>query len=270
MNIWVLSGVMVFLMGLRFFRPNILAWLTAIWISCFIFLRYGIEPPAPASIVKFFMAIITGSLALYATADAGRMDEALSLLKKWTTEPRYRRLLAIGILVIPVFLGYGAYRQASLGVQPPSSGRTVHPAPPDEITFKGKRIDLITGDNPYRKLETTDKEAFASHLENGRKIYYQNCVFCHGDNMEAEGNFAHGFDPLPANFLQATTIAMLEESYLFWRIAKGGPGLPEAGTPWLSSMPAWEDRLSEEDIWDVIMFLYEFTGHRPRAKENVR
>ncbi len=270
MNLWILAILIVALTGLRFFRPNILAWLAAIWVSCFIFLSYGIEPPAPASIVKFFMAIITGSLAIYATAEAGRMDESARLIRTWITEKKYGRALAIGVLIIPALLGYSAYRQATLGVQPPASGRTVHPAPPDEINFRGKRIDLITGENPYRKLENSDKPAFATHLENGRRVYYQNCVFCHGDNMEAEGNFAHGFDPLPANFLQATTIAMLEEGYLFWRIAKGGPGLPEAGTPWLSSMPAWEDRLSEEDIWDVILFLYDFTGQRPRAKEHVR
>ena len=93
-------------------------------------------------------------------------------------------------------------------------------------------------------------------------------MFCHGDNMEGDGIYAHAFDPIPANFQDPTTIAMLQESYLFWRIAKGGPGLPEEGTPWLTAMPAWEDRLTEEEIWDVILFLYDFTGRKPRAREH--
>ena len=32
-------------------------------------------------------------------------------------------------------------------------------------------------------------------------------------------------------------------------------------------MPAWEKHLKEEEMWDVILFLYDFTGLRPRARE---
>ena len=84
--------------------------------------------------------------------------------------------------------------------------------------------------------------------------------------MEGNGNFAHGFDPIPANLKDPTTIAMLQETYLFWRIAKGAPGLPSESTPWSSAMPAWENFLTEEEIWDVIIFLYEFTGYKPREQ----
>jgi hypothetical protein len=31
-------------------------------------------------------------------------------------------------------------------------------------------------------------------------------------------------------------------------------------------MPAWEKFLSEDEMWDVILFLYDFTGQRPRAR----
>src|SRR5262249_10549271 len=81
------------------------------------------------------------------------------------------------------------------------------------------------------------------------------------------GHFAYGFNPPPANFQDPGTIAMLQEAFLFWRIAKGGPGLPKESTPWNSVMPAWEDRLSEEQIWQVIMYLYDATGQHPRRWE---
>jgi hypothetical protein len=32
-------------------------------------------------------------------------------------------------------------------------------------------------------------------------------------------------------------------------------------------MPVWEKFLTEEQIWDAILFLYDYTGRRPRAKE---
>ena len=79
--------------------------------------------------------------------------------------------------------------------------------------------------------------------------------------------YAHALDPLPANFADAGTISQLQETYLFWRIAKGAPGLPEESGPWSSAMPAWEQFLTEEEIWDVILFLYDYTGQRPRARE---
>ena len=54
---------------------------------------------------------------------------------------------------------------------------------------------------------------------------------------------------------------------MFWRIAKGGPGLPKEGAPWNSAMPVWEDMLTAEEIWAVIIFLYEQTGFSPRTWE---
>jgi hypothetical protein len=32
-------------------------------------------------------------------------------------------------------------------------------------------------------------------------------------------------------------------------------------------MPRWEQLLKEDEMWDAILFLYDFTGQRPRAKE---
>ena len=85
--------------------------------------------------------------------------------------------------------------------------------------------------------------------------------------MAGNGMFVHGLDPIPTNFADAGTIAMLQETFLFWRIAKGGPGLPEEGGPWDTAMPAWEKFLKEDEMWEAILFLYDFTGQRPRARE---
>ncbi|HKZ75863.1 MAG TPA: c-type cytochrome, partial [Actinomycetota bacterium] len=85
--------------------------------------------------------------------------------------------------------------------------------------------------------------------------------------LDGGGHFAHGFNPAPANFVDPGTIAQLSEGYLFWRIAKGGPGLPKESAPWNSAMPAWEDRLTEEEIWQVIYYLYATTGVPPRRMD---
>jgi len=267
MNPWVISAVVAVWIGLRFLKTNALMWLFAVGAGGFVILSFGVVPPVPSSILGMFMAILVVSLLLYGTSEAGRLEEINGLLSRWLTQKRFLPYVAATALILPGWAGFNAYRQASHGIEPPPSGRTIHPAPPGEIDFRGKKIDLINAENPFRELDVKDKAAFSKHVENGRGIYYQNCVFCHGDNMEGDGIYAHGLDPIPANFQDPTTIAMLQESYLFWRISKGGPGLPDEGTPWLTAMPSWETRLSEEEIWDVILFLYDFTGRKPRSRE---
>ena len=47
---------------------------------------------------------------------------------------------------------------------------------------------------------------------------------------------------------------------------QGGPGLPEESGPWDTAMPAWEKFLTEEEMWDVVMFMTDFTEYTPRAR----
>ncbi len=73
--------------------------------------------------------------------------------------------------------------------------------------------------------------------------------------------------PIPANFRDVGTLSMLQESYVFWRVATGGPGLPKGATPWSSAMPVWQNLLSEEEIWEVILYIYAGSGAAPRTWE---
>ena len=118
---------------------------------------------------------------------------------------------------------------------------------------------MVRGDNPYRGLEESAPEQFREHVENGRRVYFENCFYCHGD----------GLNPIPTNFTDSGVLPMYQESFFLWRIAKGGPGLPEEGGPWDTAMPIWESFLTEEEMWDVILCLYDFTGFEPRALHEV-
>jgi mono/diheme cytochrome c family protein len=98
-------------------------------------------------------------------------------------------------------------------------------------------------------------------------VYTQNCLHCHGDQLSGDGRWAASFSPAPLSFNDPGTISQLTESFVFWRIVKGGIGLPREGAPWNSAMPAWEHLLSEDEIWSVIIYLYEQTGRQPRTWE---
>jgi mono/diheme cytochrome c family protein len=229
----------------------------------FVVLRVGIHPPAPWSVLTLYMSIVLLAVLVFVSADSDSWREFVRPIRSTLVNPD-RRHLRLGLLIVlPLLLGYYAYTQAAAKPQAPPELRAVHPAPPSSIQFRGKEIQITGLDNPLRK----DPAGFKKHAAAGADIYIRNCMYCHGDNLDGKGHFAFGFDPPPANFQDPGTIAMLQEAYLFWRIAKGGPGLPKESTPWNSVMPAWEDRLSEEQIWQVIMYLYDATGQQPRRWE---
>ena len=208
-----------------------------------------------------------GSLAIlaYVSSSQERREELAGPLVRFMTDKRYS-----AFLIADGRRPSGARGRERLRPdESPSASlfsRTVHPASPTEITVHDKQIDLDAGENPFLELEASNPDEFRKHVENGRQVYYQNCVFCHGDNMDGNGMFVHGLDPIPTNFADHT-IATVRDTFLFWRISKGGPGLPEEGGPWDTAMPAWEKFLKEDEIWDVILFLYDFTGQKPRAGE---
>ena len=265
MKIPILIAVLAVFGLLRFRRANLLTWAIAWWGGIYVLLRFGFSAPIPSSVVSLYMGIISIAILAYVSSSQERREEVAGPLVRFLTEKRYATLLGATVIVIPALAAANVYVKMNVPLQPPLFSRTVHPASPSEITVHDKKIDLVAGENPFRQLETSNPEEFRKHVENGRQVYYRNCVFCHGDTMAANGMFVHGLDPLPTNFHD--TIAQLQETFLFWRIAKGGPGLPEEGGPWDTAMPAWEKFLKEEEMWEAILFLYDFTDQKPRARE---
>jgi mono/diheme cytochrome c family protein len=213
------------------------------------------------------MGIISIAILAYVSSSEERRAEVSGPLVRLMTEKRYALLLAAAVITLPALAAANVYVQMNVPIQPPLFSRTVHPASPSEITVHNKAIDLDGGENPFLHLQNSDPAQFRRHVENGRQVYYRNCVFCHGDNLAGNGMFVHGLDPIPTNFADPGTIPMLRDTFLMWRISKGGPGLPDEGGPWDSAMPAWEKMLKEEEMWEVILYLYDFTGQKPRAKE---
>lgn len=55
-------------------------------------------------------------------------------------------------------------------------------------------------------------------------------------------------------------IATLDQGYVFWRISDGG-----REAPFLSAMPAWKDELTEEQVWQVVLYIYRAAGVSPKG-----
>jgi mono/diheme cytochrome c family protein len=261
----VLLAILGAAVVLRLLRAGLLLWLMAWLIAMYVVLSYGFVTPIPDSAIRMYLAITALAVGAYATSSRERTRQVVDPVRAFVTERRFTLPLAVVVLLIPALVAWNVYRGLQQPIEPPFFARTVHPAPPGEITVHSETINLVTGENPLRAFEQSDTARFAAHVANGRRIYYENCFFCHGDSLGGDGMFAYGVNPVPANFLDGGVLPNFQESFFFWRIAKGGPGMPEEGAPGDSVMPEWERFLNNEQIWEVLLFLYHDTGFRPRA-----
>ena len=266
-NLPVIVGIVVVMVLLRVVRASLLLWVLAWWIGMYAFVGHGFRVPIPASAQNIYLGIVTLALMAYVTSSAERLAGFSGPLFAFAGDSRYTLPLAVVLLALPALAAYRAYVNSNVPVEPPFFARTVHPSPPTVITVHDEKIDLVGSDNPLRALEKTDPEAFRQHVENGKATYYKQCFFCHADALGGDGMFAHGLNPAPANFIDQGVLPNFQETFFFWRISKGGPGMPDEGGPGDSAMPEWERFLSNQEMWEVVLFLYDHTGYRPRARE---
>ncbi len=240
----------------RVFPLSILTWL-AVWAA----LRFGVQPPIPGSVMGLYLAIVTVSILVYLVADPDRFQAFLDPIVALLREQRLAVPRAGVLIALPLLLGWFTYTSVRPQFDPPFEARTIHPEPPASFKLHGNDFDVLAATRPPAM------EVNAENLAAGKRIYYRNCMYCHGDYLDGKGHFAEAVNPLPANFRDGGTISQLQETYVYWRIATGGPGLPQGATPWNSSMPVWQDFLSDEEIWQVVAYIYQASGSTPRVPE---
>ena len=221
--------------------------------------------PIPASLLTMYMFFVLAGVFMVFTFTEESAREMVAPIKALVEDPSKKLMRNVVFVIVPIAAGLLAYDRMLPDFEAPLELRAIHPAPPVSAKIFGKRYQLQSLENPFRKYQTEDPERFAALVSEGAEIYIRNCQYCHGDKLDGKGPYAQGLNPAPLNFQDIGTIAQLQESFLFWRIATGGPGLPNEAAPWISSMPVWQNFLDEDQIWKVILHLYDYTGHRPRA-----
>jgi hypothetical protein len=210
--------------------------------------------PLPMSLIWLYLFLATVGIVVYGTL-SGESTEALMgpIFRFLSGEgiggaAKYARLAVL--VLFPLLVGWQTYSELVPSSQPPAENRTIHPAPPGEF---------VGLSNPVPNTP--------ENVMMGKGLYAAFCSPCHGAKFNGNGLASDGFNPPPANFVDAGTIAQLQESYLFWRIKKGGVGLSVEGHPWKSAMPRWEVELPDDWIWKIIMAEYAGAGHKPRTWE---
>jgi mono/diheme cytochrome c family protein len=104
-------------------------------------------------------------------------------------------------------------------------------------------------------------------LASGKELYSQNCAACHGENGAGDGVFADDLaaagassmqtlsnsqemkQQTPANFSDPERLLGASPALLQGKILRGGMG---------TGMPMWGAIFTEEQIWDLVSYLYSF------------
>lgn len=223
--------------------------------------------PIPASLIIMYMFFSVVVILLVMTSTDESTNQLMAPIKALFEDPSKAMVRNVVFVVIPLLAALQTYDMMRPTFDAPVELRSTHPAPPSRMKAFGKSFNLATLENPFRKVEKEDPEKFKGLVREGGEVYFRNCFYCHGDKLDGKGHYAQGFNPLPLPFQGKDTIAQLTESFVFWRITTGGPGLPKESTPWMSSMPVWKNFLTEDEIWKVILFIYDYTGNIPRSWE---
>lgn len=86
------------------------------------------------------------------------------------------------------------------------------------------------------------------NVERGRARYAAHCAECHDPTGMGGGDAGSALYPSPALLAHLLRMPYGVDSYLLWAIAEGGE-------PFNTRMPAFKDRLDEEQIWQIITFM---------------
>ncbi len=107
----------------------------------------------------------------------------------------------------------------------------------------------------------------AESLEDGKKLFAQNCAACHGENGRGDGVFADdlaaaGKESMqtmtgsqemsrqtPVDFTNPKRMLGASPALLQGKILRGGMG---------TGMPMWGSIFTEQQIWDLISYIYSF------------
>ncbi|MBI5411515.1 MAG: cytochrome c [Nitrospirae bacterium] len=266
------------------------------WTFIVLYLKYRVYPPIPFSVRAMYGVVSLIAVFMWMSSNEEDWKKfkqpIMNVLDAGT--PFHKALRTAYLIALPIILWGFSYNSFLPNLDEPVELRTVHPAPPASTKVHGKTFTLQTSQNPYRvnpegkydqeygnariveqsmgRLLKPDAnpwdekaEGYLKYVREGGEIFFQNCHFCHGDNLNGRGLHAFAFNPIPANFTDPGTIAQLQETFIFWRVAKGGIGLPNEAFPWASVMPPWEQHLTTDEIWKVVLFEYWHTGYYPRT-----
>jgi cytochrome c553 len=233
----------------------------------------------PDKALKIYVICTILGILVYVTSSEERKQNFIQPVRTFLAGEQgvFLSIIRIVVLVLlPLIVGFKTYdsvvpKLVSLGgirimhpTMPSAFEYLVSPArePTEEATKKYQVVKAFQGSMEDAKAALAEQNKM-----DGRVAFVKNCVPCHGMQANGKGPHAWGWRLKPADLTDPAILPTTVEPYAFWRVSKGGPGLPSAATPWDSSMPIWDLNLPEHVRWQVLLGMYDLAGVSPRQPE---
>jgi mono/diheme cytochrome c family protein len=97
---------------------------------------------------------------------------------------------------------------------------------------------------------STALRAHAADVEQGKQLYGQYCVTCHGQSGKGDGPGAAALNPKPRDHTDKEYMSKLSDDELFNVVKNGGASVGRSPL-----MPAWGATLKDEQIKDVVAYV---------------
>lgn len=154
-------------------------------------------------------------------------------------------LLAIAALLVVVVAGLihaGVYNVSALHQH----------FPPTFKVMEWARIRSIVRRSAY---VVPPDLTLPKYQSNGMALYEQHCRQCHGAPGIAPDAFALGMKPEPTAIAQIAYEKRDKPGEVYWILSNGIK---------MTGMPAWQYRLSEEELWQLVRFITKIPDLTPR------
>ncbi len=121
---------------------------------------------------------------------------------------------------------------------------------PAQLKARGKRhIEFIQAGVPVEyRSQRNPYPNVTKAIDAGREVYEANCKACHGPRGRGDGDAGLDLIPSPALLTELSKNQGAADEYLLWTVSEGGQ---QFGT----AMPAFKNRLNEDQTWQVISYL---------------
>lgn len=119
------------------------------------------------------------------------------------------------------------------------------------LTAQRGSVNFIQQNNgPWKAPKSADelKNPFKGKKDyaiDGKKIFEQDCVSCHGNNGTGDGPAGASLNPKPAN-LSSKVVQAQSDGALFWKITNGR-----------GMMVSWKYSLSDKQRWFLVDYIRE-------------
>lgn len=140
-------------------------------------------------------------------------------------------LATAALLVAGSAIYFGWYDVSATRPHTAAVNQLIETALTRSVSVRAKSIRVPNLDDP-------------ADIQDGFGLYRAHCVQCHGAPGVAPEPYALGLNPAPASLVESAHERSAGE--VFWLIRQGIK---------MTGMPAWQYRLTDDQIWDVVAFM---------------